>query len=144
MNPLKKKNDNEILCSTCEHPIIQDVDTGKWYHQNRDTKDACLYSEKNTVCRCENANPFPIKKDDSFQKTAFTEAVEEPGPVDSLNDAVIDDDLDNQKKVSNDSPVEKVLSYLLKEKNYSISDANLVIDCVKKNLVDSLFKEDNS
>lgn len=61
-NVLSKKVSNDILCGNCNHIIIQDFDSGKWYHQNRDTKDECLFLERNIPCKCGNANPFAKKK----------------------------------------------------------------------------------
>lgn len=58
--PFEKKIVNEIVCGNCSHSIVQEVDTGKWFHQNRDPKDACLHLEKNVVCKCEKANPFNL------------------------------------------------------------------------------------
>lgn len=127
---LPGKNKDELLCGNCRHLIIQSLDTGKWFHAMRDTNNDCFHfdAKTNQQCSCSNAIPFvPSNKPTPQQAVVQPEVEIKPIEKQVVNNVV-----------EEENPVNYILRYLLETKSYTVSDANLVIDVVKKLLIDTV------
>lgn len=138
-NPIDffKKNEPENSCVNCNHRIIQDEDSGKFYHEHRDTKDACLIvdSKKNIECKCVSAKPKKI-----IEVEPEAESVEQEDILNKTNNVERVPENFSQPKPLPENPINFVLDYLLEKRKYAVSDANLILDVCKNILIDSVKK----
>lgn len=136
MNPidiLKKNRTNSPTCPNCNHPVILEDETQKYFHVFRGTNDACLTVEKGVQCKCTDTGNEPV----------LPEPIEEPEPAPmaqpvSRNNIRVPETTSQPKQPSN--PVNDIIEYLLEKRSYSVSDANLIIDVVKQQLVSTVTK----
>lgn len=132
---LGKKNGDEVICGNCNHGIVQDPESGKWFHISRDTNNLCYFFDpkSNLQCKCEKATPF--KQNNSFQekpKSIREDFLEKhttqpqtlPLPPDPVPDSP-----------APENPVKIILSYLA---DYDLATGSLVLDICKKTLLDKV------
>lgn len=143
-NVLKKKID-ELVCGNCQHPIIQDLESGKWYHTTRDTKDLCDFvdSKKNSKCKCDNATPFVSNKvipslTQPKQNVNVPERVQEEEHVVDSSNSIPRVSEKMPQALPEKNPVNVVLEYLLERRGFAIADALFYLELSKKVLLDSI------
>lgn len=133
-----KKADVGLLCGNCSHSIVQDPDSGKWYHTSRDTSDACyVFDSKTTLqCKCLKATPF---KNNVPSSSPMVESVKEPGKKLGLEHTTLPEPAPvPEPEPEPPNPVKDILAYL---GEYELAHSVLILEVCKKIILEKIKVE---
>lgn len=94
----KKQDTNELVCFNCGHRIVEDPETGKYYHSVRNKYDECIFRGKEGECGCKKpsltGNDLEDARSDNVSQ--IVDSVEKKFGEKSLEDDTMIGDGDNK------------------------------------------------